>query len=137
MKFPNCQSPEISRQHWIASLVGERLHLLGGGRPPPSGNVDGGGRRRRRRQVGVVPLDDVVGVLLLPLGQRVVPLEQLALRWPPGGDLGVRLLVLVDEAAAPELAAAPLLVRGRRVLLRIHGQLVLGGQRRRDVVVLG
>ena len=57
----------------------------------------------------------LVGVLLLALGERVVPLE---------GDLG-RLLVLVDEAAALQLAAAPV----RRRLLR--DELLLG-----DVAVL-
>ena len=130
----------------MESLVGQRLHLLGGGRPPI------GGRGREVRGVVAVPLDDVVGVLLLALAQRVVPLElalpilpiilRRLLRLPSGGDLGVRLLlVLVDEAAAPQLAAAPG-VRGRRRLLlrlRLHGEFVLGRwrrRRRRDVVVL-
>ena len=107
----------------MESLVSQRLHLLGGGCPV------GGGREK----VGVVPLDDVVGVLLLALGQRVVPLERRRRQLlPPGGDLVVRLLlVLVDEAAAAELAAAPVRVRGGRLL--IHPELVSGWW---DVVVL-
>ena len=77
----------------MESLVGQRLHLLRRGRPPTvSRNIDGGNIRILQVLIGgwevrIVPLDDVVGVLLLALGEGVVPLE-LALRpWLPDGKI--------------------------------------------------